>query len=76
MHTSAVTCPHRLGDICRGLRVLARRRRPTKGIISHGLHISDMECDHRASDIGQRQVALAKAYTHQPWRVRIGVDQR
>ncbi len=46
--------------------------RPGPGSIIQGLRASDVACGHRASDVGQRQAALAKACTHRTWHVRIG----
>ena len=46
--------------------------RPGPGSISRGLRASDVAGGHRASDVGQRQAASAKACTHRTWHVRIG----
>jgi len=49
-----------------------KRRRPTAGGISQGLHTSDVACAHRANNVGQWQVALAKACMLRMRHVRIG----
>jgi len=51
---------------------LGKWRRPTACGISEGMNASDVACAHLAKDFSQRHAASAKAYTHHPWRVRIG----
>jgi len=60
------------GDNNRDLRASARRRPPTAGGISQGLHASDIACANLANDVEQRHAASAKVCTLQSWCVRIG----
>ncbi|KAG5614861.1 hypothetical protein H5410_014685 [Solanum commersonii] len=49
-----------------------KRRPPTAGSISQGLHTSAVACAYLANDVGQKHAASAKACTHQSWHVCIG----
>lgn len=70
MHASNVACAHLLGDIGRGLHVLARRRRPTTCCINQGLSTSDMVSAHIERNIRQRH-HHPRIFIHNPWRVWI-----
>uniref|UniRef100_M1DNR4 Uncharacterized protein n=1 Tax=Solanum tuberosum TaxID=4113 RepID=M1DNR4_SOLTU len=58
--------------ISQGLQTSGKQYRPMAGGISKGLHASDVACAHRANNVGQWEVELAKACILRIWHVRIG----
>ncbi|KAG5578709.1 hypothetical protein H5410_049336 [Solanum commersonii] len=72
VHQSAIGRQHqqRPTRIECGLSASASRCRPTTGIISQGLHASDVAYAHRLGDIGRGLHASARRY--KPWQTRIG----
>uniref|UniRef100_M1DFC2 Uncharacterized protein n=1 Tax=Solanum tuberosum TaxID=4113 RepID=M1DFC2_SOLTU len=59
------------GEISKILYASDKRRRPTTCDISPFQHASEAACAYRSSNVGQRQIASAKACMHQTCHVRI-----